>query len=288
MNLRSRYTWHLCPPHNRFFDSEHWWKQAAPKDITEIAAVYELARRHPEIGRLRSHFQGSSWHGMALRTRPPKNGEGRLITAAWQDLGNKPKAVQRLCLIGLLPWPKLSARNREYWISSCGKLKGVDTRDPIEKCTNIIHSAAGMAVVESITQNGHRPLSTGFTAKRKTSRRRSRANADQSPLFEFAKAIEPSLKPKIAAHVARLAIETCQAGHFLFSVAPDLKYEEAITLMSETYREAQKGYDDAKSRSRWESWLPAIEAFEGAEMSQHGAKSPTFTRYRRVIDGVTF
>jgi len=107
------YKWHLRPllpvPFKVIlFDSLHWWKQSA--DVEPVAALYELARRHPSVG---------------LR-----------MTQPW-ILKNPTSALIVLGDIGLSSWPKLTSGQKALWKTFAGNLKGVDSRNDDEKCFDI-------------------------------------------------------------------------------------------------------------------------------------------------------
>jgi len=48
----------LDSPFNQEFDRTQWWKDET--DINPVAALYELARRHPLVGDLRKKFRSTS------------------------------------------------------------------------------------------------------------------------------------------------------------------------------------------------------------------------------------
>src|SRR5476651_2018375 len=65
-NSRLAYTWHLRPPFNELFCADHWWESAPSAKVDSVAALYELARRHPRIGELRQKHLNEFWHGREL------------------------------------------------------------------------------------------------------------------------------------------------------------------------------------------------------------------------------
>ena len=67
MKLKDKYTWHLRALFKGKFDQSHWWNEENKSAVSPIAAVYELARRHPRIGDLRTRLNQAKWHGMELR-----------------------------------------------------------------------------------------------------------------------------------------------------------------------------------------------------------------------------
>ena len=137
--MRARYTWHLRPPFNGEFDHSHWWENET--QIDPVAALYELARRHPQIGQLLLKLQRCKlvWTRISSSTR--WRGEKRISNQAIKDLGEEPEAIFCLCEIGLKSWPKLSWSNQEFWEMSAKKMKGLDCRDDLEKCNSITQQA---------------------------------------------------------------------------------------------------------------------------------------------------
>ena len=135
--VRQNYTWHLHSPFKDEFDRSHWWEGRPESEIEPVAALYELARRHPRVGEVRRTFRRSGWYGQELREPLSEDAAAEMSSLAFDDVGREPKAIHCLCLIGLLPWPKLSWRSKDYWKMSAGKMKGVDCRDDIEKCQSI-------------------------------------------------------------------------------------------------------------------------------------------------------
>src|SRR5271170_7419477 len=60
--IRARYTWHLRPPFDKEFDGSHWWEGQSKVD--PVAALYELLRRHPLIGKgllKRAEIYSATW-----------------------------------------------------------------------------------------------------------------------------------------------------------------------------------------------------------------------------------
>src|ERR1041385_532346 len=132
---RARYAWHMRPPFRNTFDRSHWWRNQS--DVDSIAALYELARRHPRVGELRLRFRRASWYGQESRDPLVGAAEREMASQACHDLGKEPDAIHCLCLIGLKSWPALGSRNQEFWEMSAGRLKGVDCRHDIERCASV-------------------------------------------------------------------------------------------------------------------------------------------------------
>lgn len=110
--VRARYTWHLRPPFSDQFDCSHWWE--GKSQIEPVAALYELARRHPLVGQLRLK-------GGVLKS------ESGAIRCLWHT--------------GLKSWPKLDPANQEFWEDAAGHIKGLDCRHELEQCDSITLSA---------------------------------------------------------------------------------------------------------------------------------------------------
>jgi hypothetical protein len=108
-NNRENYHWHLRPPFDGKFDRSHWWKKTQT-DVEPIAALYELARRHPLVG--------------LRRTQP-------------LELKKTSPAIICLGDISLKSWPELTAGQKAEWKLCADNLKGVDCRTDEEKCYDI-------------------------------------------------------------------------------------------------------------------------------------------------------
>jgi hypothetical protein len=293
--IRAEYTWYLRPPFKGDFDRTHWWKGTTADALQPIAALYELARRHPRIGQLRSKLLDAGWHGQELRDSPAGAATRRMESKAFEDLGREPNAVHCLCLIGLKSWPTLGWRNQEYWEMSAGILKGIDCRHPVEQCSSVTSSALCDVILQR-----QRALKLPKGASQFWVGKVEGSNKDAVvPVHprKLQKSIETVVKHlvekpisdgEIEAAVAASAVSAHRQGRWLFAVAPDLTHERAAHLLAETYREEQRRYGHSKNRGRWEDWLPVIAAFEEAEDQQRGAKSQIFTAYRRVMDNVQF
>jgi hypothetical protein len=112
-DTRYPYMWHLRLPFNKpksplFFDRKIWWKNS--DDVEPEAAIYELARRHPLVG--------------------------KRITTPWLLTDTKPAII---CLgdIGRKSWPNLTPAQKFMWRSFAGHLKGVDCRTDEEQCSSL-------------------------------------------------------------------------------------------------------------------------------------------------------
>lgn len=249
--LRELYTWHLRPPFDKEFDCSHWWTGLPDSKIEPIAALYELVRRHPIVG----------W----AQELPDKSIFGLRTPIAWA------------LIVGLKPWPRLSALKQHGWRLCAGNLKGLDFRDASERCFSIERDVLS-----------HMGLKRLFAQKRKYNRMTC---GKACHLVEKDMVRDPPHAKDIEAAIARRAVEAHRRGYVLLAVAPDLAAGKAESLLSEEYHEHLKSHHLAKTarRVRWRDWLPLISAFEDAELKQGGGKSSqSFARYRRVVDGVRF
>jgi hypothetical protein len=92
--MRARYTWHLRPPFDQEFNRSHWWK--GDSKIHPVAALYELARRHPRVGELRRTLRHSGWYGQELREPLVGTAKQKMASLAYDDLGREPAAIHCL------------------------------------------------------------------------------------------------------------------------------------------------------------------------------------------------
>jgi hypothetical protein len=278
---RSPYIWYLQRSFLDEFDRSPWWESLTESEISPEAALYELARRHPRIGELRRKFHAKPWYGQELR--PPLTGAAKkkkLASQAFDDLGQEPEAVHCLCLIGLKPWPELDSRNQDYWVSSAGKLKGVDCRDDIERCQSITQAAYADVM-----------LNRAMAQKGKKKGRDAGSGSHEEWMDSLAKDLKenPFDSTEIDKAISMEALSAHRQGHLLISIAPDLTAEEAKILLDREYREHRKLLRDEKQRpSFYLNWLEVISNFEEAEDRHGGAKAQLFARYRRAMDGIDF
>lgn len=295
--LRRKYTWHLRPPFDVMFDGIHWWEKVSRKEIHPIAALYELARRHPRVGELRSRFRHRSWHGCELTRAAKARKLSDKVIDAFDDLGAGPKSLHCLCLIGLKSWVQLDPRDHEYWAMSGGRLKGLDCRSAVEQCSSITAQALTELFLRRMHALKPKPGAMQYTVP----------VAPPGAMAGDPKPVDPKAHEKATALLAdsikkqpftreemeEAVLENARAAHrqgdFVFSVAPNLSIERAAEILSALYRDQQeRDYGDrAQPRARWTDWLPTISEFEATEQIG-GAKAPVFTRYRRVLDGLDF
>ncbi len=296
--VRARYTWHLRPPFVQEFDRSHWWK--GDSEIQPVAALYELARRHPRVGELRRTFRHSGWYGQELRERLVGTAKERMASLAYDDLGREPAAIHCLCLIGLRTWPQLDARYQEYWMMSAGNLKGVDCRDDLERCYSITERALG-----DIIWKRTRALKLPRNGSKFWVSARSIGSGESDVVPAYPKAFQRSLEilakhrrenpisaTEREAAIAEVAVGAEHRGHWIIAVASDLAQDEAELLMGKAYRKHRLKREEAlgagKQRPRPKQWLKLIAEFENAETSTGGMNARGFDPYRAIMDSIRF
>ena len=288
---RERYTWYLRPPFNHDFDRSHWWK-GKEKQVKPVAALYELARRHPNVGGLLQKFQGASWYGHAFPDPIAGAKEKSILNQAIKDLGKESPALHCLCEIGLKSWPILSDSGREFWEMSARKMKGLDCRDEAEKCFSISRGAEGDvlgALFASFKHGKKGPFQFRITDDLTV----GYSMAEAKRLILLHKRIEQkSLSCKeMDAALTRRVIAAYRRGYWIYAIAPDLTVEEAKSLFEIQYRRHQKAAEDVKQRARpssSEDWLRLIVQFDNAASSSAGVNSRGFSPYKKAIDGIRF
>jgi hypothetical protein len=273
--FRAQYSWHLRAPFTNF-DREHWWERQS--DINKIepeAALYELARRHPIIGALRSRFQLTDLQEVesphSARAKKRKQSSGN---PPFKQLQGLPSAVHCLCLIGLKTWRDLTGREMDFWIDTVGSIKGVDCRSDLERCCSLNNEVIIDVLVGLAAKLKHRHKAKSHTEfNRLVARDFVKCNfSDQ----EYEQAI---------AEYAKFAIRN---DYLVIAVARDLRTDEARLLLERQYREHQRLYRVLKQRSRYPNWLPLISEFENNEITQQKDTTHAFVRYRRAVDLIHF
>ena len=247
--IRRRYTWHLRPPFDAEFDRSHWWKGQAKPD--RIAALYELARRHPLVH-----------DGWLKKIEQP--GSGSL----------PPPSLYWTCLLGRKSWATLDYDERKNWESCVGCLKGLDFRAQDMQC-RCIRVLAHWKIQDK--------RADALRDKAKTFENLSKlVRADLAKKLLTADEWE--------AAIAERAVEAYRQGYVLLAVAFDLAADKAKSVMALKYSEHLELYPPLhrNQRARWESWLPIIAEFEEDQASGAKAKAQVFARYRRALDAVSF
>lgn len=253
---RRRYTWHLRASFRDKFDGSHWWKVRPNSD--PLAALYELARRHPLVAEQQLIVAPPPWGRPPVPLPPICEPHPSLQWTRW---------------LRLKSWPKLTNSERGKWKSSLGKLKGFDLRAKESLCRNITR----LAHLAIYSQRGEA----------------NKAFVKSSPILKglawfqfFTDPTDREWDEAIAQHAA----EARRKGYILLGVAPDLPAGKAGAILAAEYRKHLRTYPplQTRGRARWEDWLPLIAAFEDAERSQHKGRNQIFARYRRAVDGIRF
>jgi hypothetical protein len=253
---RRRYTWHLRPPFKTQFDRSHWWKETPGTEIEPIAALYELARRHPLVSQ-----REPIW--------PP--GQPRIPLPS---IFEPQPSLRSTRILAMKSWPKLTKTERTNWKSSVGKLKGFDFRP-------------GDSICISVTKLADSAL---WRQRRIAQLTSERLDAPLGFLRWLDTCVNPPTASEWESAIAQCAVEAYRKGCVLLAVAPDLAPDKAASVMMKAYREHLRLYPPAKPAQRAypKKWLRLIAEFEDDETSLNKAKSPVFNRYRRVLDGLSF
>jgi hypothetical protein len=251
--VHRRYTWHLRPPFGDEFDRSQWWK--GQPDVEPVAALYELARRHPlvvEEERILVPLPGSP---------PPIP-----LPSIFEP---RPSLVWTRRL-RMKSWLRLTKSEQDNWKSSLHKMKGLDFRPKEFLCRSITEAARS-----TITQ--HRAEA-------------DKARAESGPPWF---ACYPPRQP--ADHewktaIAQCAVEAHRQGYLLLAVSPDMAADKAQSVMAKSYREHLKLYPSTGrlQRERSEDWLTLISEFEKVEAKGQKDTRQAFVRYRRALDGILF
>ncbi len=282
--LRRRYTWHLRSPFKEKFDHSHWWE--GPFEIQPIAALYELARRHPLVG--------ERWLAGATVLESNSNTLPGFIHAmtdktmrASTDARPVPYSLQSTCLLGLHSWAQLDYTARKNWARSSNGMKGLDFRTDFSQCQSITRLAHWDIIAErkeALRKNGK------LIQLPSTSPNKKQEAAEKKNLTTLHKHLvaNPPTAEEWESAIAYRAVEAYRQGSLLLAVAPDLKAKTAAEVMGKVYGSTRRSYARPKQRARWQNWLPLIAAFENAEKSPQGAYAQDFVHYRRVLDAIRF
>jgi len=258
--LRRLYTWHLRPPFKDNFDSTHWWAQEGHPEIEPGAALYEIVRRHPSVGK---EWRGESpvsegWKGWRWGVGPVPF-PGPLV---WT------------CHYGLKCWAKLTPTERKNWEFGAGNIKGLDFRSQQFQC-GCIQTAADTTIAQ----------------EREHALRKEGQSVDELiSLFDKDLAANPPTEAERESAIIQRAMHAHRLGYVLLAVAPDLKREEAAKVLVSSYREYLKRYRPKQpiQRARWERWLPLVGAFDYTQVHWQKDGPQIFARYRRILDAIHF
>ena len=253
--MRARYTWHLRPPFKDEFDRTYWWQGKDQSKIEPVAALYELARRHPLVNE--TPLEKTSLPGVPLPKVPT-------IFETKPSL----RSTQRL---GMRSWLKLTASERRNWKASISRMKGFDFRQ-IESLSIDITRQAHLKISqqrdEQFTLTKNITWDCGFCG--------------------FWRSYAKPTDNEWEAAISQCAVEAHRQGYVLIAVTPNLTTAKAGTAMVKQYSEHHRlyPYPQPTQRARTLDWLSIISAFEN--MTSGKWDSQIFVRYRRALDGIRF
>ncbi len=293
--MRARYTWHLRPPFDKEFDRTHWWNRLPEDKIDQVAALYELARRHPLVGEgLLKRLPNLAMYEKVWgndSTYPPAVVEARHneITREIVARLHERYSLYWTCLVGLKSWASLGYTERKNWESNVGNLKGLDLRDEDLQCY-------------SINKMAHSKITDERKAALRKKGQINDLNYEQTPedweaerkknlsVLHNDVAVNPLTAEEWEVAIANRAVEAYRQGYIILAVAPDLKTDKAASVMAKTYRDDLRFYHPFrnKQRAKCENWLPIISEFENDEANSKKSKSQVFVRYHRALDGIHF
>lgn len=250
---RQRYTWHLRPPFARRFDCSHWWKGLPDSKIEPVAALYELARRHPIIPEI-----------PAAAALIKATAAQELLDPLRSFYERRP-SLRSTRLLAMTSWPKLEKFQQDDWKSSIGKMKGLDLRQMNSLCFNVTELARS-AVYQT--------------------RENDRKLFNYPHVGDYSEPTDQEWETAIA----QQAIAAHRQGHLLLSVVPDLAADKVASLTAKIYYDHQRHFPPTKQkhRARSQDWLDIISKFEDAENRKDKDMSQLFIRYRRVMDAISF
>jgi len=187
----------------------------------------------------------------------------------------------------------LDWKAQEFWEMSAGKMKGIDCRHDVERCTSISLDAETDIILERARslQLGEAAFQFWVGAGRTNNTVApvyAQAYKKSSALLVKHLRQHPISSAEMEAAIAREAVAAHRGGQLLISIAPDLTLDEAKQLLERQYRSSVSRVPGAKQRARWGNWLPLIDAFETDEALHGGTKSQVFNRYRRALDRIHF
>ncbi|HWD92511.1 MAG TPA: hypothetical protein VG938_09185 [Verrucomicrobiae bacterium] len=245
--------------------------------VDPVAALYELARRHPEVGKLHHkcpHAEILSEH--ICRPRFSQSDyDDEMLLRAHRYLSGAPPALAFLSSVGMSSWPNLTERARNKWRSHVRGMRGVESRGECEKSFSILERAALHLILERA-----RPLKSESSGKSGAFGKLIQAvkrNLERNPLS--AKEIESA--------VANEAIRCYREDHVLVSFASELPVKKAAILAGLKFSEHRK-ITGGKQRSKAANWLEVIASFESIHLKAERLKRDPFVCYRRAVDRISF
>jgi hypothetical protein len=271
---RKRYTWFL---RENEFDRSQWWKGKDDSEIEPIAALYEIARRHPKVGDLRRKVPLADWFGE--RIQHPQifthKSECEMIDQVNAVIAGESAALSCLCFVGMKSWSSLTQRAKDHWESNAGGIKGVKCRDDSQRFVSITEDVLLDILAKyanSIGTKGKKGYPLG---------------ANWWELVDKRIAKNPPTEDEIESAIVRSAVTAHRKGHLLISIDPGIEVEEALKLLAQKIKEHRERIGKVKQHPRSANWLPLIEKFEKAACSPK-LESSEFIPYRRAMDRIHF
>ncbi len=263
---RRCYTWHLRPPFDKKFDCSHWWKGLPDSKIEPVAALYELARRHPIISKIPA--------AAFLKHASLSTAAAELRRSPFPSFFEPIPSLRLTRLLGMYSWPELTKTEQRDWKSSIGKMKGFDLRQMKSLCFNV--TALARSAVYRTRENDRKRFGAEYIE-------------ELTGIRDYSVYAKPTDQEWETA-IAQQAIAAHRQGHVLLSVVPDLAANKVASLTAKIYHDHQQNSSPTKQkhRARSQDWLDIISRFEDAENSKHKAKSQLFARYRRIVDAISF
>ena len=203
---RRRFTWHLHVPE---FDRRHWWNETG-QPANPVAALYELARRHPLVAE--TLLRGLSLPG----SEPPTWAETRL-----EELFPQPPSLRFLSWNWMKPWTQLAEGKRAEWKLCIGKLKGFDFRQEGPLCRNLTRLAH--SIIYQHREEARKKLAASLPP--------AISGTSEFGLYS------PLADSEWRESVAQAAVQAHREGYVLLAVAPDLAPDKLQSAVSEKYRE---------------------------------------------------
>lgn len=266
------YLWHLREPfvgpdseHNpQLFDHSAWWEDSG-NEVTRVAALWEVFRRHPRTlkllnGRLE-----------AANSLEPVNDLDWFLCdhalSSWVNLARRSGSGHEREGVG-----RRQKRLEGEWIKALQELppqKGFDGRPCVSVTLKALDTGSGA------NPNAALVLDRGLHRKAKT-------DPESQSILEMATEVH-------AREVGRLAEEQHREGRIIIAIAPDISnLDDAMKLFQKCYRAHWKA--GKKGKGRMEDWFAVIRKFEAEELDATEAKTrrdpQLFARFRRVIGKV--
>jgi hypothetical protein len=248
-DIRARYQWHLLPPFDKWFDRSHWWEEPGVKR-EPAAALFELARRHPNVGKTLLAWVKSTTPEPPLPPAGFKVGRFNGLGLTYKSTNDTGEPLYWTCRYALKSWPKLEWTDRKLWENSIRGLKGLYLCGEMDLCCSVDELAMWKIRFRRDTLPTRNVWDSAF---------------------------------------ATSAIEAHKQGYLLISIAPGLTPAKVGKLVAKLYREKGCASNNIPKRARWDDWLLLISAFEKVAASQPKVDTKqAFIRYRRALTDIPF